>query len=108
MSRSRSFAVLLGGAVLVVALAGCSDPPQGTVSATNGRIVETVSNPPDKSCHVFVLNGVNSVLDNTLADMRLYFAPDCTGRNDYLSTHTSVGDGGRRLPTYRSYSFVGQ
>ena len=105
MSRSRSVAVLLGGAVLVVALAGCSDPPQGTVTATNGTVVQIVSNPGNSFCHLFVPSGVSVVQDGTLADMRLYPSADCKGHNDYLSTNTSVGNNGR---VYHSYSFVGQ
>ncbi|WP_051944195.1 hypothetical protein [Streptacidiphilus rugosus] len=107
MTRSRSFAFVLGGAALLAALAGCADPPVGTVSASNGRVVETISNPPDKACHLFAPIGVSSVFDNTLADMRLYPSADCTGHNDYLSTETSVGVGANNV-VYRSYSFVGQ
>ncbi|SEM23293.1 hypothetical protein [Streptacidiphilus jiangxiensis] len=106
MSRSRSVAVLVGGAVLVVALAGCSDPPQGTVVATNGNLVQVISNPGDTYCHRFIPGGVNAVQDGTLADMRLYRSTDCSGHNDYLSTQTSVGP--QNTLFYRSYSFVGQ
>ncbi|MEY9877996.1 hypothetical protein ABH931_007520 [Streptacidiphilus sp. MAP12-33] len=105
MSRSRSLAVLVGGAVLVVALAGCSDPPQGVVTATNGTVVEQVSNPGNSSCHQFIPSGVTIVQDGTLADMRLFPAGNCTGRNFYLSQFTSTGPS---VNIYHSYLFVGQ
>ena len=105
MSRSRTTALLAGGAVLVVALAGCSDPPQGTVNAVNGNVVQVISNPGNSYCHRFVPPGVNGVQDGTLADMRLYVSTDCSGHNDYLSTETSVGPG---AVVWHSYSFVGQ
>ncbi|RAG82537.1 hypothetical protein DN069_27205 [Streptacidiphilus pinicola] len=111
MSRSRTVAVLLGGVALVVALAGCSDPPQGTVTATNsdGSVVQIVSNPAATSCHRFAPIGVTAVMDGTLADMRLYASANCTGTNDYLSTNTSVGGGpGGLARVFRSYAFVGQ
>jgi hypothetical protein len=112
MPRSRSVAVLLGGAVLVVALAGCSDPPQGTVTATNqdGTVVQIVSNPTATACHRFAPIGVTTVMDGTLADMRLYSSGNCTGHNVYLSANTSVGAGrlGGIGQVYRSYAFVGQ
>ncbi|WP_052434707.1 hypothetical protein [Streptacidiphilus melanogenes] len=112
MSRSRSVAALLGGAVLVVALAGCSDPPQGTVTATNldGTVVQILSNPTATSCHRFAPIGVTTVMNGTIADMRLYSSTNCSGTNVYLSTNTSVG---ASRPSglgqiFRSFSFVGQ
>ncbi|WP_052442747.1 hypothetical protein [Streptacidiphilus neutrinimicus] len=112
MSRSRSVAVLLGGAVLVVALAGCSDPPQGTVTATSvdGAVVQILSNPAATACHRFAPIGVTTVMNGTIADMRLYSSTNCTGTNVYLSTNTSVG---ASRPSglgqiFRSFSFVGQ
>jgi hypothetical protein len=111
MSRSRSTAVLLGGAVLVVALAGCSDPPQGTVTATNldGTVVQILSNPTATACHRFAPIGVTAVMNGTIADMRLYSSTDCTGHNVYLSTDTSVSAGRPNIgQIFRSFSFVGQ
>jgi hypothetical protein len=107
---SRPTAVLLGATALALALAGCSDLPQGTVSATDGRVVQTFSNlPATSACHNFSIPDVTSVTDMTLADMRLYTGRDCTNTSAaspyYLATNTSVG------PTrtiYKSFNFVGQ
>jgi hypothetical protein len=113
MSRalmSRPTAALLGATVLGLALAGCSDLPQGQVFATDGRAVQTFTNlPATSACHNFSIPDVTTVSDMTLADMHLY-----TGRNRtnitapapfYLSTNTSTGPTRR---VYRSFNFVGQ
>lgn len=113
MSRSRTAArrpaVLVGAAALALVLAGCSDPPQGTVTATNGRVVETFSNPKSTACQNFSIPAVTQISNMTLADMRLYTGRNCTNPVSpspfYLSTNTSVGPNGT---TYRSFAFVGQ
>jgi hypothetical protein len=111
MPRFPRRALVTGVAVLGLALsaAGCSDPSQGTVIATNGRVAEQVSNPNGQKCHNFVLQDVHSVANNLLADIRLFGGPDCTtplgGKSYYLATGFTTTDFGR---VWRSYDVVGQ
>ncbi|MFC5908014.1 hypothetical protein [Streptacidiphilus monticola] len=111
MARFPRRALVTGVAALGLALtaAGCSDPSEGTVTATNGRIAEQVTSPNGQHCHNFVLQDVHSVNNNLLADILLYDGPDCTtpahGKSYYLARGITTTDFGR---VWRSFSVVGQ
>ncbi|MEV4610979.1 hypothetical protein AB0K43_00050 [Kitasatospora sp. NPDC049258] len=95
MAVPRSLTALVGAAALSLTLAGCSDPPIGTITATDGTTVQKLTSPLSGTCHGFG-QGVTAVRNNLLADVVLHHGPDCTdpqgAETFYLATNTSVED----------------
>ncbi|ARP73386.1 hypothetical protein LK06_029240 [Streptomyces pluripotens] len=86
-------AALAGAALLGIALTACQDQASGQVVArSDGRLVETISNPSIDGCHRF-REGVTHVDNFTESSMLLYTTPDCTessgGESNYLDMHSS-------------------
>ncbi|WP_371500618.1 YgdI/YgdR family lipoprotein [Kitasatospora sp. NBC_00374] len=108
MAVPRSLTALVGAAALSLTLAGCSDPPVGTITATDGVTTVKLSSPFNGTCHSFTAQGVTAVRNNILADIVLHHGPDCAdpqgAETFYLATGTSVEDRNER---WLSFSIVG-
>ncbi|MEU9129508.1 hypothetical protein AB0D08_15610 [Kitasatospora sp. NPDC048540] len=107
MAVPRSLTALVGAATLSIALAGCADPPVGTITASDGTTVVKLSGPFNSNCQGFAGQGVTSVINRTLVDIVLHHGPDCTDPKDaatfYLATDTSIEDSSDR---WLSFSVV--
>ncbi|OIK23288.1 hypothetical protein [Streptomyces malaysiense] len=93
MRASRPLAALTGFALLGIALTACQDQASGQIVArNNGRVVQTLSNPPVKGCHRFP-QGITHVTNYTQSSLRLYTTADCTvpagGAYDFLDIGAS-------------------
>jgi len=109
MPSSRSRAALFGIALLGIALTACQDRASGQIEARHdGRIVQTITNPPSRGCHRFH-EDVTQVTNRTQSSLLLYTTSDCTvpagGRRVFLdigATDQIV----RSTGPWKSFSFA--
>ncbi|PZH00544.1 hypothetical protein C1I97_23200 [Streptomyces sp. NTH33] len=109
MPVPRSPAVLVGIAMLGMALTACEENAQGMIEGRSGAgVVEMISNPPVHACHRF-REGVTHVTNYTQSNIMLYRTADCTepasGQAVYLDRRMSDQTAPSSAP-WRSFSIV--
>ncbi|MFJ9929127.1 MULTISPECIES: hypothetical protein [Streptomyces] len=109
MPASRSLAALTGIALLGVALTACQDQASGQIVARrDGRIVQSLTNPPSHGCHRFP-EGVTQVTNQTQNRLLLYTTPDCTAPAGGQSVYLDIGatdQVARSAGQWNSFSFA--
>ncbi|MFH8341894.1 hypothetical protein [Streptomyces sp. AM6-12] len=109
MRASRSLAALTGFALLGIALTACQDQASGQIVARhNGRIVQTLNNPPVKGCHRLP-EGITQVTNQTQSSLLLYTTPDCTVPAGGASNFLDIGatdQAVRATGPWNSFSFA--
>ncbi|WP_406345082.1 hypothetical protein [Streptomyces sp. NBC_00648] len=109
-SARRRLGFAAGAALLTLATAACSALGRTAVgtfsySTTAERIVK-ISSPPVKGCHRMAPSGATAVLNNTLADVRVYRTLNCRGKEmAYIPSRLGDNIAPNTLP-WRSYAFV--
>ncbi|MFI1865771.1 hypothetical protein [Streptomyces jumonjinensis] len=110
VTRYRIPASVAGAALLAVAATGCSGLGRTAVGTviyeTSQHHAVVVSNPLVRGCHRLDPPGAVNLHNNTLVDLVLYPADDCSGGNTvYVATTTSdvVAPG---AGAWRSYTTI--
>ncbi|MEU5436984.1 hypothetical protein AB0G73_26865 [Streptomyces sp. NPDC020719] len=106
----RRLGLAAGAALLTLASAACATLDRtavGTFSySTAAERIVKISSPPVKGCHQTAPAGATAVLNNTLADVRMYRTPDCSGDEmKYIPSRLADNIAPNTLP-WRSYAFV--
>ncbi|GAA0610574.1 hypothetical protein [Streptomyces crystallinus] len=106
----RRLGFAAGALLLTFATAACAGLGRtavGTFSyATSAERIVKISSPPIKGCHRMAPTGATAVLNNTLADVRLYRTLDCRGKEMvYIPSRLGDNIAPNTLP-WRSYAFV--
>jgi len=108
--RRRRTAMAAGAVLLTLATAACSELDRtavGVVSySTGAEQAVTVTSPNVKGCHRLAPTGATYVDNDTLVDMVMYPARDCTGKpTTYIGSRHANNVAPKTAP-WRSYTFV--
>lgn len=109
-SVRRRLGFATGAALLTLATAACSSLGRtavGTFSySTAAERIVKISSPPITGCHRMAPTGATAVLNNTLADVRVYRTLNCRGKETaYIPSRLGDNIAPNALP-WRSYAFV--
>ncbi|MFD7015465.1 hypothetical protein [Streptomyces sp. NPDC059161] len=108
--RRRRTAMAAGAVLLTLATAACSDIDRtavGVVSYTTGaRQAVMVFSPNVRGCHRLAPTGATYVNNNTLVDMIMYPARNCTGKPTTYIGSQLANNVARNTAPWRSYTFV--
>ena len=108
--RLRRLGVAAGGALLTLAVSGCSGLGRTAVGpvtyTTEKDAVIMVNSPSVKGCHQLAPAGAKGIINHTLVDLILYTSRDCTGKGTTY-VPTAVSDvKAVSSPPWRSYRIV--